>query len=364
MIKRLAILSLLAILLAGISPMQAQDGDHLDDEQRAALAVVNAAIGNMLSLESYAVRVEIHDARVIQGVDMPAYHTVRDTRFDAVSAFDADHRIHTAQVDLHVVHTTMTPDEDGEAALTMEVDSALVLLGSDVYLRAKVTAPEAAQPFDDETLRALDQWRHLTADEFAVIMRGEHGVRTYGLILMIMPVMHSADGDGFHMPGTQLASYAAGDVLRVTELDRATLHDRSMRVFELALDPFPLMLRNAEQVAAQFGGESVSTKYDAATLEAVTRLMREDVSYTVRLWIGVEDQLVHQIVYVTQEDYDTGAIRAAVPALQDTDLWPSDDLMIVTDAQSTVTYSALGAPVEVAAPASAGSLLDWFSTAY
>jgi hypothetical protein len=337
-----SIIAVLLLLVGTLGTVHAQDGGGLTGDQRAALNVVNKAITTMISQESYRVTQQSTMTQdTTQLNDNLPVRYANDYTFTVGAQFDAEQQLASAQGKL-TSHSTNSIGETSTSTALMAFSAEFNLADGTLYERF-----ELPTEYGLSTLLS-GQWIALSHDEYWAALKNEYGLNAMGLQLGLTRALNPREQGGYTVNGLPTGPLPDAALIDIQELDSAALDGQSMRVFELTLDPLYWMVEGMK--ASPLTNADPTADLDAATIQALRAWLRERVNDRQTIWIGADDHLIHRIETSSVGSYNTGDMREDIPALAEGEAWSTQVLTITFDNTNTVTFSAFGVPVEIAAP--------------
>jgi hypothetical protein len=191
------------------------------------------------------------------------------------------------------------------------------------------------------------------------VLKSEYGFEAMSFQSTLSEAVSPRPDGGYTVGGALTGPLAEAALFDIVELGGETLDGQPMRVFELSLDPLYWMVEGMK--ASPLTNADPTADLDAATIQTLTAWLREHIDQQQRIWIGVEDHLIHQIETHNVGGYHTGEMRDAIPALADSEAWSGQEVAIDFDYIMTTTYTNFGVPVEIVAPEEAVPFVDQFA---
>lgn len=271
-------LLLVAVVSAVLWPSQAQaqDGNGFSDEEQEWLDYISVAFANFYALETYQYGGEQTLDQIVSAVESPV--TVSLTM---KQEYKGDVILPTEEGDLGATSqkieqnmTMYTGSDPIEQGLTSET----VLVDGQFYVR---------YAGDDMALGIGEEWINLTENPTAVP----------GADIINLEKITSVSSS--FIPNIVLDEIT---VNAVTELEGETLNEKEMRVFEVAWNFQALYEANGFNLKDLFNFESIGLDTEAFIASAY-----DNAVMTQRIWIGVEDENIHQVALIMNVNAVIGA---------------------------------------------------------
>jgi hypothetical protein len=337
---------LLALLITGPTT-HAQEG--LTNEQREALNTVNAAINNLMALDSYTVSGQTNSMQNVHLEDAPEAEITTAIAYENILQLDTNHQLENAQGYL----TSQITNAD---LFTVDLSSEFIVTEGNLYERYQLDHLSRGFVDKNNLVDSADQWWMLSYDDLRSIYALEHEVSLMAFQQQVMPLIAPLEGGYFSISGGLPQPIEENMILNIVELDRDEINGQEMRVFEIQYDPMPMMIENIR--TNPMIRTDPTEGINPVVYAALAIQLREVIDQRMTVWIGVEDGLIHYNSGSYEQNYSTREIREAVPALEDSGLGFDHDLIVIGSGTSTTAYSDFNVPLTITAPAGAFRLLD------
>lgn len=345
-------LLLIALLLGGV--VQAQDDAHLDANQRAVVETVNAAIDGLRTAGSYAASgtQEQHQNSTLVDDDRSS-ETHSTLKFEAELHFTAEGALAAAQGRLgntSDIQSTEARPYHGQ------VIASFIVIDNQLYQQFTLLPPTLV-PNRQRDSPFMNQWHVLSAADLLAINQNEYGLSAFTMQSLAMPAVTPTLDVQLRITG-MLDLLDEALVIDAAKLRSDVLDEQPVVVYEVSLDPF-LVTAEASRTRV-FGAIDLTEVFDADTFQALVAIFREQQHIQHRYWIGVNDQRLYQVEIETGGEYNTQAVREAIPALEGSEFWSQQNITFVTDSQLAITFGAFGEAASIEAPPDADSFLAWY----
>ncbi len=342
-----------ALLLGGV--VQAQDDAQLDADQRAVVETVNAAINGLSTAGSYAASGTQEQYQNSTLVDEDRSSETRST-----FKFEAELHFITETGALSAAQGRLGSTSDIQSSESRpyhgQVIASFIVIDDQLYQQFTLVPPVLV-PNRQQDSPFMNQWHALSAAELLGINQNEYGLSAYTMQSLAMPAVTPTLDVQLRVSG-MLDPLDEALVIDAAKLRSDVIDEQPVVVYEVTLDPF---LVTVEATRAQvFGATDLTEVFDADTFQALVAIFREHQHIQHRYWIGVDDQRLYQVEIVTGGEYNTQAVREAIPALEGSEFWSQQNITFVTDSQSAITFSAFGEIASIETPPDADSFLAWY----
>lgn len=298
--RKLVVMMLIALLMVGVWPAQAQEGEDL-------LGIVTTAFGNLNALQGYQAVTEQEQTQTLNSgegyLTVAANQEVEQTITTQVrpaqeGQTEASSIVLEQRNSVFVDDTTdnVNPERHN---FTIEV----IQLDGQVYVRI---------PTEAEGLFPAIDWVNITENPAALPL-----VESFNLEAMTS------------LTGISGALFNPDTVTDIQEGANEGISGQVMRVFTLTMNPMALFTGvNGATLAGLEDGDDPVVQ---AVLGAMT------VQYIV--WVGADDNLPHRMQAIIAVDIELGE-----------DLTAGDPVKLVINSDATTDYSAFDTPVDIQIP--------------
>ena len=294
------ILILIGILGLNLLPVHAQDS-QLSETELEHLSIVQAAVDSLLQRKSFHTDVQVAVTQQISaGSGFQAISLNQDIsqvmQYDLLT--DGNGNISGQDGTMIQNFVVEASGVEVEFDLTMEI----ILQDMEYFLRITDGSPELRTTFPRGWFRFQD-------------------IPTEGFDFSSLESLTSQEAMG-------IIDFTEDLVISISEMPSETINDQTMRVFALGIDPAFLLESGASGVAFD-----TSTAFGRGA-EAATNAIIENATVFYTIWIGVDDNYVHQMV---------SNLR-----VEEVELFlEGENISLAQQSSGTITYTDFDAPVEI-----------------
>ena len=303
MLKRvlLFIMLLLSVAIGGVAAQE----DTLGDEDLELIEYVGEAFTNMAELETVATEAEQTIDQTIEAAGQTITQVI-DQTVTGVTIFGDDLALESTVVQ---EITTVA----GFQNVTLDMTMDMVAVDDALWVQVRDVSAIVANQFPNG-------WVDLSEDPMAIP----------GMELFDLDQMMQQTNSGLNYPITPEA------VSSIAEIDEAEIDDQTMRVFEILIDWQGFI--NSEQfetMRSMFNPGGV----DGVDVDAMMNQMFNGANIELVVYIGADDQLVHQVDIVMNI---AAEIEGMIPGVATVDM--------VQDLTGSYRYFDFNEDAEITAP--------------
>jgi hypothetical protein len=362
--KRLFIPLIMLLLIAAALPVTAQEDENLTADQRDLLTYINEAIDNLNQSDSYAVHYHSAQTNTTTYDDGNAYDSDTETKSDAQGSFDPGGSLVTARGSMYLRSVSQeqgaSTDDSGDTP-DNDMSGEFILIDDHVYARNDLPLADMLGFTHEEAATMNDTWFALSYDDLRGLASMDYGLPGIRIKTAFLPVVTPIIDGQFQIAGFQPQPFEEAGVLSIVELENESIDGQIMRVFELTLDPLPVVWGHDDRSVLPWNPPDPLESFGSDGYQALQRYFQERVQVNQKIWIRADDHLLYLVTGSSQGGYNTKEIQETAAPFVDSDNGTGDtNITIDFSGSTTITYSGFNEPFTVEAPSNTLNLIDFF----